>query len=93
MIEFEDKLDKDRVLWDNSRNFDKNFILLQEYDGKQQVCNLSLTKTSFWVRIHNLPLMAHDQEIGELVGNSIEKSEEVDLEVEEVEWGEFMSLC
>lgn len=57
------------------------------------MCNLSLTKTSFWVGIHNLPLMARDQEIGELVGNSIEKLEEVDLEVEEVEWGEFMSVC
>lgn len=43
--------------------------------------------------MHDLPLLVHDQRIRQLVENLIEKIEEVDLEVGEVEWGEYMRVC
>lgn len=51
-----------------------------EFDGKQQVHNICITKTLFWVRMHNLPLMARNEYIERLIGKTLEKVEEVDLE-------------
>lgn len=36
--------------------------------------------------------MAQNEFIGEMVGNSLGKLEEVDLKAREIEWGEFMSV-
>lgn len=44
----------------------------------------------FWVRVHDLPLMAHNTYVGEEIGKSMGVVEEVDLEPNEVEWGEYM---
>lgn len=47
-------------------------------------------KTSlFWVRIYNLPLMVRNYYIGEVIGKSLGVVEEVDLDLEEVEWGVY----
>lgn len=88
MIESENKIDKEQVLRDSPWSFDNCLILLKKYDGKQQVKTSSIKEASFWVRIHDLPLMARNKIIGEIVGKSVGNVDEVDLEVGEVEWGE-----
>lgn len=67
LIQFDEKMDRDKVIRESPWNVDKNMILLQKYDSTKQVCNLSLTKASFWVRVHDLPLGAPDQWICEMV--------------------------
>lgn len=51
-----------------------------------------MNEAMFWVRVHDLPLMAHneyvDKEVGAGLGTMVEV--EVDLDYGEVEWGEFM---
>lgn len=45
-----------------------------------------------WVRIHDLSFMARNEYIGNLIGSSLKKVEEVDLEKGEMAWGEFIRV-
>lgn len=58
MAEFEDQRDKEHVIKEEPCNFDKNLIILKEFEGGQQVCNISITKALFFIRVYDLPLMA-----------------------------------
>lgn len=44
----------------------------------------------FWIRVHELPLMAQNEYVGGLVGNLQGQTMEVDLEKGQVELGKFM---
>lgn len=90
LVEFKDKLDKNRVLRNAPWNFDKCLILLKEYDGKKKVCNLSIFEAMFWIRIYNLPFMARNIYIDQLIGNSLGLTEKIDLKEGNVGWGEYM---
>lgn len=93
LIEFEDRRDKDRVIREGPWSFDKHLVLLQEVDGSQQVHQIKLTEALFWVRLHDLPLIARNEYIGNLIGRKIGRVEEVDLEKGEMAWGEYMRVC
>lgn len=92
LIQFNDLLDKAKVLKDNPKNFDKCLILLQEYDGRKQVHKLTIVEVYFQVLVHDLPLMAHNVFMGNMIDNSLGKVKEVDLEAGDVEWGEQMRV-
>lgn len=78
---------------DSPWNFEKCLILMKEYDGKKQIQNLFITETNFWVRIHDLlPLMGYNSYTRSMVGNSLGKTIEVDLDDVEIEWGEYMRV-
>lgn len=80
MIEFEDQSDKPRVLHDRPWNFDKCLILLKELDGGQQVKNITMNKNFFWVRVYDLPLMAHNEYTGQVLGKAKGRFIKVDLD-------------
>lgn len=48
-----------------------------------------MTEALFWIRVHNLLLMARNEFIGHEVGISLGELEEIDLDYGEVEWGEI----
>lgn len=58
LAEFDDKVDKKPIVTKGPWNFDEKLILLKKFDGTQQACNLSITEALFWVRVHDLPMMA-----------------------------------
>lgn len=92
LAEFDEHYDKQRVLHDGSWNFDKRLLLTQEFEGGMQVRDIDIKETSFWVRILNLPLMARNERVGELVGATMGVFEEVDLKQGEIKWGEYMRI-
>ncbi|XP_042950312.1 uncharacterized protein LOC122282425 [Carya illinoinensis] len=92
IAEFEDVKDQERILRDGPWSFDKQLVLLKKFDGLLQTHQITLTKAFFWVRIHDLPLMARSQSIGFKIGASLGKVLEVDLLDGECEWGEFMRV-
>lgn len=82
--EFEDVANKKWVITEDPWNFDRNFVLPKEFDATQQACSFLLTEALFWARIHDLPKMARNKYVGILIGNSIRRLEEVDMEPGEV---------
>lgn len=49
--------------------FDKALLLMREFDG-EKVKDICLKEANFWVRIHDLPLMARNEFVGKEVGKS-----------------------
>lgn len=92
MAEFEYQEDKDWVVWEGHWNFEKKLVFLKEFDGRQQICHIRITKTLFWIRIHDLSLMARNEYIGCLIGETLEKVEEVDLDSGEFVWSEYIRV-
>lgn len=92
MVEFDNSNDKVRVLQDGPRHFDKALLLTKAFDGEKQVKDIQLREVAFWVRIHDLPLMARNELIGREIGKTLGSIEEVDLDVGKYEWGEFMHI-
>lgn len=82
----------ENVLRESPWNFNKQLVPLQEFDGRQQVHQVRMHEASFWVRIIDLPLMARNHYVRNLVGSVIAIVKEINLEVDELEWGEFMQV-
>ena len=66
VVEFGDEKDKKKVLEMSPWSYEKQLILLHDFDGEQVPKKISLTKSPFWVQIHNLPL---EQNEGNRSGN------------------------
>ncbi|KAF5463985.1 hypothetical protein F2P56_014103 [Juglans regia] len=92
LVEFEDVKDKVKVLREGPWAFNKQLVLLKEFDGLVQANGLTIVHAPFWVRIYDLLLMAQNSYVGKLIGNLIGDFLEVDLAKGEVEWGEFMRV-
>ncbi|XP_040991016.1 uncharacterized protein LOC121238254 [Juglans microcarpa x Juglans regia] len=92
LVEFENGRDKTKVLREGPWLFDKHLVLLKKMDGRLQVQQVQMTMTSFWVRFHDLPLMAMNVFVGKKLGERLGSIEEVDLEKGEVEWGEYLRV-
>lgn len=65
---------------------------MKEFKGGKQVKNICMKEATFWVRVHDFPLMAHNEYIGHLVNSALGVVEEVNLDHGEVEWREYMRI-
>lgn len=66
--------------------------MLKEVEGTQQVHQIQFTEVLFWVRLHDLSLIARNEYISNLIGSSISWVEEVDIDQGEMDLGEFMRV-
>lgn len=57
-----------------------------------QISKIQFIKASFWVCVHDLSLMACNEYIGRLVGNSIGVEKEIDLDKGEIEWRVYVHI-
>lgn len=85
MAEFDDLNDKHCVVRDGPWNFDKCIILVKEFNEGQQLRNIQIYEASFWIRLHDLPLMVRNEYMRGLVGVALDKIKEVDIDYGEVE--------
>lgn len=67
-------------------------IVSREFDGHIQTKNICIDEDLFWIRVHDLPLMAQNEYVSKLIGGALGQLEEIDLVYGEFEWGEFMRL-
>lgn len=92
LVEFEDHSDKEKVLREGPWSFDKHLVMLKEVNGWQQVHKITLTTATFWVRLHDLPLMARTGVVGCLLGAKVGVVEEVDVDEDDMTWGEYLRV-
>ncbi|KAI7987433.1 hypothetical protein LOK49_LG13G00733 [Camellia lanceoleosa] len=71
LFHFNHIADKQRVLLNSPWSFDKHLVLLSEMDAHLLPSKVVLSMASFWVQIHNLPLISMTREVGQLIGNKI----------------------
>ena len=71
LIEFQKLTDKEKVLSGRPWFFDRNLLTLLEVDETVSIAGLQFKFEPFWVQLHNMPLAAMTEELGEAFGTSI----------------------
>ena len=92
LVEFGDGRDKKRFLEMCPWSYEKQLILLQDFEGERVPKDITLKWTSFWVQIYNLPLMSMTREPGMEIGAKIGSVLEVDVPEKGVQWGKFLCV-
>ena len=49
----------------------KNLLLMKEYDGREQLLQISTIHTAFWIQVLNLPVEVMMKAMGEIIGQAI----------------------
>ena len=79
LVEFDDDQDKRRVLEMSLWHYEKQLVLLQEFDGERDPKDIVLRWSPFCVQIYNLPLKHRTREMGMAIGASLGEVLEVDV--------------
>ncbi|XP_050211413.1 uncharacterized protein LOC126661603 [Mercurialis annua] len=78
VVHFQLMEDRRRILCGGPWKFQDHLIVLEIPVGLGNYRESSFDKVSFWVQIHNLPLMCLNKEAGKSLGSQIGEVEEVD---------------
>ena len=79
LVEFDDERDKRRILEMSPWDYEKQLVLLQEFERDQNPKDIVLKWSPFWVQIYNLPFKNKTRETGKAIGASLEEVMEVDV--------------
>ena len=78
LFRFGSEEEKKRMLMGGPWHFDRALIVLSEPNGVGNIKEQTFMFTSFWVQIHNLPIMCMNKDVVTEVGKKIGKVEEID---------------
>ena len=92
LVEFEDERDKRRVLEMSPWHYEKQLVLLQEFKGEQDLKDIVLKWSPFWVQKYNLPLKSRIREMGRAIGSSLGKVIDVNVADTGVQWGKCLQV-
>ncbi|XP_050217876.1 uncharacterized protein LOC126668737 [Mercurialis annua] len=91
VCEFKNHRDKVKVLREAPWHYDRQLVILSEVQGDEQLSEVKLNESPFWIRLCNVPLNCRDSEsitrIAERVGKVLEIREE-DVAV----WGKHIRV-
>ena len=87
MVEFGDEKDKKKVKEMSPWSYEKQLILLHDFEGEPVPKEISLMRSLFWIQIHNLPLESKTKETGWAIGEALGNVMEVDVVDNGVQWG------
>ncbi|XP_041016206.1 uncharacterized protein LOC121258731 [Juglans microcarpa x Juglans regia] len=91
-ITFVNRSEKMKVLDGCLWLFDNHLFVLLDFDGGMQPCLFNFDHAHMWVQMLNLPLSYMNKQMGELIGSSIEKVMEVDVQEDGSAWGRCLSV-
>lgn len=80
IFKFASEEEKKRILHGGPWHFNNSLMVLVEPTGVGNIKQQAFTHTSFWVQIHNAPIMCMDKDIMQEIGGKIGKVEEVETD-------------
>ncbi|XVE96221.1 hypothetical protein REPUB_Repub02eG0203000 [Reevesia pubescens] len=92
LFHFNDTRDRDRVFVQQPWMFNRALLVFQELDGMKKSDELDLSRVSFWVQIHGLPLGLMNEKVGIMLEESLGDIEEVETSNGRVAWGRFLRV-
>ena len=92
LVEFGDGRDKKKVMEMCPWSYEKQLILMQEFEGEMVPKEIKLQWVPFWVQMYNLPLKSMTREAGYEIGLKLRKVLEVDAVEKGVQWGKFLRV-
>ena len=92
LVEFDDEWDKRRVMEISPWHYEKQLVLLQDFEGEQDPNDIVFKWSPFWVQIYNLPRKHRTMETGMAIGASLGEVMEVDVADTGVQWGKCLRV-
>lgn len=92
MITFKQESGKRRALEDGPWMFDKDLVIVEDYDPGKRLEDYEFNDIPIWVRIFSLPLGMMNEEAAEEIGNIIGRFVEVDAGTDGKAIGKFMRV-
>lgn len=92
MFKFSLEEDKRRVLAGGPWHYDRALIVLQELKGIGNVTEQPFSHVSFWVQLHNVPLMCMDTSTIREIGSKMGKVEDVATDATGDCFGEYVRV-
>lgn len=92
LVFFTANSDKDCIWCNSPWSFDKNLIIMKNFEGDLQPSKIEMSHALFWVRVFDLPLHCMLSNVGWLIGWSIGNVVPVDAQEDNTCWGEFVCL-
>lgn len=92
IFKFGSEADKRSILVGGPWHFDRALIVLIEPVGIGDVKKQDFSHTSFWVQIHDVPIMCMTKEMKPALGEAIGKVEEVETDAAGECFGQFLRL-
>ena len=89
LVEFGDGRDKKKVMETCQWSYEKQLILMQEFEGEMVPKEIKLQWVPFWVQIFNLPPKSMTREAEYEIGSKLGKVIDVDVAEKGVQWGKF----
>ena len=86
LVEFGDEKDKRKVMDMCPWSYEKQLVLIQEFDGKLTSKEIEVKWALFWVQIYNLPLNCRTRETGRVIGSCLGEVVDVDVSEAGVQW-------
>lgn len=80
LFKFATEEEKKRVLMGGPWHFDRALLVLSELTGISDIKSQSFTHASFWVQIHNIPIMCMDKEAIQKLGEKMGQVKEIDTD-------------
>ena len=92
LVEFGDGKDKKKILDMCPWIFEKQLVLLQEFEGELTPKEIEIKWAPFWIQIFNLPLKSRTKETRWAIGSSLGTVMEVDVLELGVNWGKCLRV-
>lgn len=92
LAEFGDERDKKRIMDMSPWSFEKQLVLIQEFEGDLTPREMDVIWSPFWVQIFNLPLKCRTKETACTIGSKLEAVLEVDVADSGVQWGKYLRV-
>ena len=92
LVEFGDGRDKKKVMEMCPWSYEKQLILMQEFEGEMVPKEIKLQWVPFWVQMFNLPPKSMTREVGYEIGSKLGKVIDVDVAEKGVQWGNFLRV-
>ena len=92
LAEFGDSWDKKKVMEMRPWSFEKQLMLMREFEGELIPKEIVLKWSPFWIQIYNLPLKCMTSGTGNAIGAKIGEVLEVDVPENGVQWGKYLRV-
>nr|POE81313.1 hypothetical protein CFP56_61780 [Quercus suber] len=79
LVEFRDEKDKRKVMDMSPWSYEKQLVIIQDFDAELAPTEIELKWCPFWIQIFNLPLKSRTRETGYAIGSKLGEVLDVDV--------------
>ena len=92
LFEFNEEDKKHRVLARRPWSFNRQILVLNEFDGQCPPLQMAFMNSPIWIQVHDMPLLCMTKGIGAKIGASLGVLEVVDVAGDGVGWGRCLRI-